>query len=143
MRQGQSIASFGKRSADHATEHTRSRRFHNLITWFLLRLTGLDEGLNLSPWASLANAAILKELCSGRSLSGPRGRGLGFNSYPSCLPVVPILRKPVFMSNNFFNLFSSWRRVPPLVVRGVAPFHVRNNALYSFVCITRNFTCDD
>lgn len=32
------------------------------------------------------------------------------------------------MSNTFFNLFSSWRRVPPLVVWGVAPFHGINIA---------------
>ena len=94
--------------------------------------TGLGEGLKLSPWASLANAAIFKELYSGRSLSGPRGRGLGLDSCLACLPVVPILPEPDFTSTTIFNLFSSWWLVPPLVVRGVAPFHVRNNALSDF-----------
>ena len=70
--------------------------------------TGLGEGLNLSPWASLANAAIFKELYSGRSLSGPRGRGGGLDSCLACLPVVPILQKPDFTSNTFFNLFLGW-----------------------------------
>lgn len=61
-------------------------------------------------------------------LSGPRGRGGGLDSCLACLPVVPILRKPDFTSTTFFNLFSSWWRVPPLVVWGVAPFHVVNTA---------------
>lgn len=97
----------------------------------LLRLTGLDKGLNLSPWASLASAAIFKELYNGRSLIGAKGKGTTLSEVDygaaSCLPVVPILRKPDFMSNTFFNLFSSWWLVPPLVV-WVAPFHVINNA---------------
>lgn len=32
------------------------------------------------------------------------------------------------MSTTIFNLFSSWWLVPPLVVWGVAPFHVINIA---------------
>lgn len=98
----------------------------------LLRLTGLGEGLKLSPWASLANAAILKELYNGRSLFGAKGKGTTLSEVDygaaSCRPVVPILRKPDFMSNTFFNLFSSWWLVPPLGVWGVAPFHVINIA---------------
>ena len=51
----------------------------------LLRLTGLDEGLNVNPWASLAKVACFKELYSGRSLFGAKGRGLGLELLP-CLP---------------------------------------------------------
>ena len=46
----------------------------------------------------------------------------------------------------FFNLFSSWWRVPPLVVWGVAPFHGRNNASpknldqQKFLLVTIDFT---
>ena len=88
-------------------------QFSNMV---LLR-TGLDEGLNLSPWASLAKVACLKELYSGRSLFGAKGRGTTLSEVDygaaSCLPVVPILPEPIFMSNTFFNLFSSGRLVPP------------------------------
>lgn len=81
----------------------------------------------MSPWASLAKVAILKELYNGRSLFGAKGEGTRFG----LLPVLPSsgshFTETGFHVKQFFNLFSSWRLVPPLVV-WVAPFHVRNNA---------------
>ena len=90
MLKSRSIADAGKRSADRATGHKRSRHFHNLVTWFLLR-AGIDEGLKLSPWASLAKVACFKEHTMVDPYSGPKGRGLGLDSCLACPPVVPIL----------------------------------------------------
>ena len=53
---------------------------------------------------------LFKELYSGRSLFGAKGRGTTLSEVDygaaSCLPVVPILPEPVFISNTFFKLFS-------------------------------------